>query len=141
MYLVKLDCMYLTHFFLAFCLFVCCFSRQGFSVYLWLSWNSLCRTGWHRTQKTACLCLPSAGIKGVGHHCPATHFLLHILFIYISNVISFPSFPFPNPLSNPQIHYFYECAPIPTYSFPPYHHSIPLHWGIKPSQDQGHLPF
>jgi hypothetical protein len=34
----------------------------------WLSWNSLCRPGWPRTQKSACLCLPSAGIKGVCHH-------------------------------------------------------------------------
>jgi hypothetical protein len=44
------------------------FLRQGFSVYPWLSWNSLCRPGWPQTQKSACLCLPSAGIKGVRHH-------------------------------------------------------------------------
>jgi hypothetical protein len=44
------------------------FLRQGFSVYPWLSWNSLCRPGWPRTQKSACLCLPSAGIKGMRHH-------------------------------------------------------------------------
>ncbi|GAB1300669.1 Caskin-1 [Apodemus speciosus] len=37
----------------------------------WLSWNSLCRPGWPRTQKSACLCLPSAGITGVCHHRPA----------------------------------------------------------------------
>ncbi|GAB1285544.1 Laminin subunit gamma-2 [Apodemus speciosus] len=43
----------------------------GFSVQPWLSWNSLCRPGWPRTQKSACLCLPSAGIKGVRHCCPA----------------------------------------------------------------------
>jgi hypothetical protein len=56
--------------FLFVCLFVClfCFSRQGFSVERWLSWTSLCRPGWPRTQKSACLCLPSAGIKGVRHH-------------------------------------------------------------------------
>jgi hypothetical protein len=36
-----------------------------------LSWNSLCRPGWPQTQKSSCLCLPSAGIKGVRHHCPA----------------------------------------------------------------------
>jgi hypothetical protein len=36
------------------------------------SWNSLCRPGWPRTQKSACLCLPSAGVKGVRHH--ARHF-------------------------------------------------------------------
>jgi hypothetical protein len=29
------------------------------------------RPTWSRTQKSACLCLPSAGIKGVPHHCPA----------------------------------------------------------------------
>jgi hypothetical protein len=44
------------------------FSRQGFSVQPWLSWNSLCRPGWPRTQKSTCLCLPSAGIKGVCLH-------------------------------------------------------------------------
>jgi hypothetical protein len=49
--------------------------RQGFSVYPWLSWNSLCRPGWPRTQKSACLCLQSAGIKGVRHHAQLTaHF-------------------------------------------------------------------
>jgi hypothetical protein len=52
--------------------------RQGFSVQSWLSWNSLCRPGWPQTQKSACLCLPSAGIKGVCHHCLAcVHVLLH----------------------------------------------------------------
>jgi hypothetical protein len=40
--------------------FFCClfgFLRQGFSVYPWLSWNSLCGPGWPQTQKSACLCL------------------------------------------------------------------------------------
>ncbi|GAB1297013.1 ATP-binding cassette sub-family A member 6 [Apodemus speciosus] len=32
------------------------------------SWNSLCRPGWPRTQKSACYCLPSAGIKGMRNH-------------------------------------------------------------------------
>jgi hypothetical protein len=50
------------------------FLRHGFSVQPWLSWNSLCRSGWPRTQKSACLCLPSAGIKGVRHHCLADFF-------------------------------------------------------------------
>jgi hypothetical protein len=52
-------------------------------------------------------------------------FLLDIFFIYISNVIPFPSFPSENPPS---------LAPQPTHS-----HSwpgIPLYWGIEPSQDQ-----
>jgi hypothetical protein len=39
--------------------------RQGFSVCVWLSWNSLFRPGWPRTQKYACLCLPSAEIEGI----------------------------------------------------------------------------
>ena len=47
------------------------FPRQGFSVKLWLSRNSLCRPGWPGTQRSACLCLPSAGIKSVRHHYPA----------------------------------------------------------------------
>jgi hypothetical protein len=51
-----------------FCCCCCFFSRQGFSVYPWLSWNSLCRPGWPQTQKSACLCLPSTGIKGMCHH-------------------------------------------------------------------------
>jgi hypothetical protein len=29
-----------------------------------LSWNSLCRPGWLQTQKSTCLCLLSAEIKG-----------------------------------------------------------------------------
>jgi hypothetical protein len=29
--------------------------------------SSLCRPGWPRTQKSTCLCLPTAGIKGVRH--------------------------------------------------------------------------
>jgi hypothetical protein len=44
------------------------FFKQGFSVQPWLSWDTLCRPGWPQTQKSACLCLPSAGIKGVCHH-------------------------------------------------------------------------
>jgi hypothetical protein len=51
--------------------FIFGFSRQGFSVEPWLSWNSLCRPGWPPTQKSASLYLPNVGIKGVRHHCPA----------------------------------------------------------------------
>jgi hypothetical protein len=54
--------------------FVFCFFRDRVSLCRLrtvLSWNSLCRPGWPRIQKSACLCLPSAGIKGVHHHCPA----------------------------------------------------------------------
>ena len=48
--------------------FVCLFFETGFLCVAWLSWNSLCRPGWPRIQKSACLCLPSAWIKGVCHH-------------------------------------------------------------------------
>jgi hypothetical protein len=34
----------------------------------WMSWNFLCRLGWPRTQRSACPCLLSAGIKGVHEH-------------------------------------------------------------------------
>jgi hypothetical protein len=44
------------------------FSKQVFSVQFWQSWNSPYRPGWPRTQKSACLCLPSAGIKSVQQH-------------------------------------------------------------------------
>jgi hypothetical protein len=56
------------------CLFVClflCFQDRVSLYSPWLSWNSLCRPGWPRTQKSTCLCLPSARTKGVHHHCPA----------------------------------------------------------------------
>jgi hypothetical protein len=66
-----------------FCFLFFVFSRQGFSVQPWLSWNSLCRAGWPQTQKSACLCLSSGGIKGVRHHCPAKyHFYKNYFKIY-----------------------------------------------------------
>jgi hypothetical protein len=46
------------------------FSSLLFSSLLFL-WNSLCRPGWPQTQRSGCLCLPSAGIKGMRHHRPA----------------------------------------------------------------------
>ena len=58
-------------------------------------------------------------------------FLLDILFIYISHVIPFPKFPFANLISPP---------PYPdSMRFLPLHLPTPtsLHWGFKPSQDQG----
>ena len=61
--------------FFLFC-FVLFFLRQGFSVSPGLSWNSLCSPGWPRTQKSACLCLPSAGIKGMRQHGPASNHIL-----------------------------------------------------------------
>jgi hypothetical protein len=59
-------------------------------------------------------------------------------FIYISNVILFLGFPFGTPLSDPPPLCFYEGAPQLTL-LPPPCPVIPLHWGIKPFQDQGPL--
>jgi hypothetical protein len=61
--------------------------------------------------------------------------LLHIFFMYISNVISLPTkLSILSPLPC-----FYEGVPLPIHLFlPPYNHN-PLHWGIEPSQEQGPL--
>jgi hypothetical protein len=66
-------------------------------------------------------------------------FLLIILFIYISSVIPFTSFPStaPYPIPSPC---FYEAAPPSTHSLSPHCPSIPLHRAINPSQDQGASP-
>ena len=63
--------------------------------------------------------------------------LLDIFYIYISNVIPFPGFPSRNPLFHPSFHCFYEGVHLPTHPLPPHCPWILLHWGIKPSQDQG----
>ena len=63
--------------------------------------------------------------------------LLHIFFIYISNVIPFPAFPSENPLSHPLC--FYEGVPPPTHPLSIPSSGIPLHWGIEPSKDLGPL--
>ena len=34
----------------------------------WLFWDLICKLGWLQTQRSACLCLLSAGIKYVHHH-------------------------------------------------------------------------
>jgi hypothetical protein len=55
------------------------------------------------------------------------YFLLSIFFIYISNVIPFPGFPFENPLSpSPS-----PCSP--THPLPIPGPGISLYWGIEPS--------
>ena len=64
------------------------FLRQGFSVYPWLSWRSLCRPGWSRTQKSACLYLPSAGIKAVCYHCQAVNVFLSYLSPFLRQRLS-----------------------------------------------------
>jgi hypothetical protein len=60
-------------------------------------------------------------------------FLLNTFLIYISNVIPFPHWPSENPLS----HHPFPCSPTQPLLLPcP---GIPLHWSIKPSQEQGSL--
>ena len=65
-------------FFLSFSFLVFGFSSQGFSVQPWMSWNALCRPGRLRTQKSTCLCLPSAGTKVV---CQNTQGLISLFFV------------------------------------------------------------
>jgi hypothetical protein len=60
-------------------------------------------------------------------------FLLDIFFIYISNVIPFPGFPFKNPLSLPHS----PCSP--THPLLLHGPGVPLYWGMEPSQNQGPL--
>jgi hypothetical protein len=63
-------------------------------------------------------------------------FILNILCIYISNVFIFPSFPSRTPLSHSPPPASMRVLPPP---LPPHCPGIPLHWGTKPSQDQGPL--
>ena len=76
--------------FLFFCFLFFCFSRQGF----WLSWNSFCRTGWPQTQKSACLSLPNAMIKGMCHHHPAWQVLSIRIYLKIA-LLQYASEPMP----------------------------------------------
>jgi hypothetical protein len=54
---------------------------------------------------------------------------LDTLFIYISNVIYFSSFPSATPLFHPPLYYFYDGVPLFTYPLLPHHPSIPPHLG------------
>jgi hypothetical protein len=74
---------YYIGFFFFFFLFLFFFS------FGWLFWNSLCRPDWPRTQKSACLCLPSAWIKGVRHH-PAFLFVFETGSAYAASVQASP---------------------------------------------------
>jgi hypothetical protein len=60
-------------------------------------------------------------------YCKHIFFLLDIFFLYISNVIPFPSFPSENPLFPPTS----PCPPTHPLILPD--HGIPLLWGIEPS--------
>jgi hypothetical protein len=72
----------LSHYFFLFLFFVlfCFLFLTGFLCIALavLELTLYCRPGWPRTQKSACLCLPSAGLKGVcrRHHQPALFLFL-----------------------------------------------------------------
>jgi hypothetical protein len=52
------------------------FFETGFLCIALAVLNSLCRSGWLQTQKSTCLCLPSAGIKGEYHYAWPACFLI-----------------------------------------------------------------
>jgi hypothetical protein len=54
------------------------FFETGFLCVALAVLNSLCRPGWPRTQKSACLCLRSAAIKGVCHQRSAQSYLFKL---------------------------------------------------------------
>ena len=64
---------------------------------------------------------------------------MDIFCIYISNVFPFLSYlpPWKPPMPSPS-HCFYDSFPH-QHPLPPSHTRILLHWGIKPSQNQGPL--
>jgi hypothetical protein len=68
------------------CLFVFVFvffSKQGFSVYPWLSWNSLCRPHWPRTQKSTSSASQVLGLKA----CAITAWLFFVfVFVFFKNI-------------------------------------------------------
>jgi hypothetical protein len=70
--------------------------------------------------------------KKVVLHLFASFFLIRY-FLYISNVIPFPSFP-SKKIPYPLPHSLLPNPPIPIPGS-----GIPLYWGIEPSQD--HRPF
>lgn len=65
--------------FLFFSLFVLFVSETGFLyVAPWLYWNLLSRPGWSWTQRSACLCRQSAGIKAVCYYTQLGHLFLYL---------------------------------------------------------------
>lgn len=57
------------------------FTKQSFSVWPWLSWNSLCKPNCPHTQRFACLWHLSAVIKGTWNYCPSTLTLCACVFM------------------------------------------------------------
>lgn len=61
------DCLIVQHF-RCCSLFVFVFPRQGLTTKFWLSWFSLLDQNGLKLIETACLCLQSAGVKGVSQY-------------------------------------------------------------------------
>ena len=81
-------------FFLFFLLLLFCFVFLTGFLCIALAVLELFGPGWSQTQKSSCFCLPSAGIKGVCHHCPAVCMFSKVCFssnftkMYVLNFIS-----------------------------------------------------
>jgi hypothetical protein len=63
--------------------FLFLFLKQGFSVYPWLSWNLLCRSGWPKIKRSTCLCFERAGIKSGGWNQATTSSSLTIMIVFM----------------------------------------------------------
>jgi len=62
------------------------------------------------------------------------------VFIVYFKYLHFKYYPLSQfPVSHAPTPCLYEGAPPPTHPLPPHRPGITLHWGIKPSQDQGLL--
>ena len=76
----------------ASCLFSCLFGwffyffETGFLCVALAVLELTRRPGWPQTQKSACLCLPSAGIKGMRHHCPGFLFMFVCIMFVVSEL-------------------------------------------------------
>jgi hypothetical protein len=76
------------------------------------------------------------------HEVISYNFFLFLSFFGYFLYLHFKCYPLfcpPQPTIPSPIPCFYEGVPPPTHLLPPQCPGIPLHWGIKPSQDQGAL--
>ena len=69
-------------------------------------WNSLCKTCWPCTQKSAYVCLPRAGIKAVHHQHPANIAIFSEIFLMFFLLIYVRYFKW-------CVHFFSRCCIIP----------------------------
>jgi hypothetical protein len=83
------------------------------------------RPDWPRTQKSSCLCLPSAGIKGMHHQCPSQENIStqcgHLLLNYVAPIMK------ANPIN---LLLWYMCTyAIGSYSLE--NSDIISHWSLR----------